>query len=77
MDLKLDPNSHEYARNIDENRVTGAEKKSTSETREAGFVIDWSKRMPWTWQLQNVLYFMGQESTIQCKLKIIPIFIVS
>ena len=35
MDLKLSPNSHEYARNMDENRVTVAEKKSTSETREA------------------------------------------
>ena len=35
MDLKLGPNSHEYARNMDENRVTSAEKKSTSETHEA------------------------------------------
>ncbi|XP_074101315.1 uncharacterized protein LOC141528920 [Cotesia typhae] len=35
MDLKLGSNSHEYARNMDENRVTAAEKKSTSETREA------------------------------------------
>ncbi|XP_063986122.1 uncharacterized protein LOC135167084 isoform X2 [Diachasmimorpha longicaudata] len=35
MDLKLGPNSHNYARKIDENRVIAAEKKSTSETREA------------------------------------------
>ena len=35
MDLKHGPNSHEYALNMDENRVTAAEKKSTSETCEA------------------------------------------
>ncbi|CAD6229680.1 GSCOCG00012123001-RA-CDS [Cotesia congregata] len=31
-------------------------------------VIDRSKRMPWTLQLLQDLYFMAQESTIHCKL---------
>lgn len=35
MDIKLGRNSHEYARKIDGNRVCAAERKSTSETREA------------------------------------------
>lgn len=35
MDLKLGWNSHEYARNSDENRVCATEKKSAGETREA------------------------------------------
>lgn len=35
MELKLGPNSHEYARKMDEDRVCAAEKKSASETREA------------------------------------------
>ena len=34
-DLKLGTNTHEYARNMDENRVTASVKKYTSETREA------------------------------------------
>ena len=33
MNLKLGTNSHEYARNMDENRVTATEKKSTNEIR--------------------------------------------
>lgn len=32
-------------------------------------VIDRSKRMPWTLQLLQDLYFMAQESTIHCKLQ--------
>lgn len=35
MDLKLGPNSHEYARKENENRILIAEKKADSATREA------------------------------------------
>lgn len=33
------------------------------------FAKDRNRRMPWTLQLLQAVYFMAQESTIQCKLK--------
>lgn len=69
MELKLGPNSHEYARKMDEDRVCAAEKNLLARLVKPGFVIDKNKRKPWTLQLLQVLHFMAQESMIQCKLK--------
>ncbi|KAI4491924.1 hypothetical protein M0804_003316 [Polistes exclamans] len=52
---------------MDENRILIAEKKSAYETHEGRFVTDKSKRMFWILQLQQVLYFMGLDSTILSK----------
>ncbi|KAK0166569.1 hypothetical protein PV327_004063 [Microctonus hyperodae] len=53
MDLKLDGNSHEYARKEDECCILAAEKKLTLRLEKQEFITDKSIRLPWILPLQQ------------------------